>query len=481
MPYIKVDVDKIREYQRSVYDIRKKVYNVSNDFADVASRLDYDVKEKSGINRRLQSLNTELSEYKRVLDKINRFVGDTAFKYVDADVDVDKIVEQIAKAGNLPVEKVREVVLSGEYSGEDLLNYANGKTDNEDLKNRLNTLTYVAPTTQYTKEETKEIIALAAQELNISETDIQDLLDQGLATTGDIVEFLSGAADITNKFVKGVNTFAKFVTGASKIAFNVKNGLVIVSKFTRNGLLNKLVKWAKGTGIGTKYTPNVLKDTPILGGLYKLGEFSKKVDKVTNVVVGVASGISGVIDATEKIKDIWENDELSQKEKIIDTAAVGITSAVGTAIDVAAPFVGTAVQTAVTAAIPVPIVGAAVGFAAGWVVEKGLDIYADVIRSEAVVNQVSSSITNVGDALSSGVAAISDAAQKIVESKNVGEAIVNTAAAVGTVAVEAVKTGVTVAVEAVKTSVTVAVEAVKTVGNAIGNAAKAVGNWFKKW
>ena len=428
MPYIKVDINKIKSYQQDITSVRNKVNKISEEFSTIGYQLDSDIKVRSSIGSRINTVESSLANHEIVLQRMDSFLGRTTSSYAAAD--------------------------------------------------------RTQQSSDYTEAQKKFIVETAAVELGVDTSFIQETLNDG-ASMDDIFEWLSGTADRTNKFVENVNKGLRFITGAKDLAFNMKDGYVIVSKFTRDSFLNNLVKWAHdGVGVGTRYTVDGLKNTPIIGTIYKAGEIADKVGKVCDVIQGIASVGSGIVDATQKIDKIWDNDDLSDKEKIINTSAVVITSAVGTAMEVAAPIAGEAVkgivQGAITAALPGAgvVVGAAVGFIAGAVVEKGVELVADVIRSEAVINQVADSIEKVGDAVASGVKAVSDAGKKLVESKSVGDAIVNTAALVGTAVVSGVKVAATVAVEAVKTKVTVAVETVKT---GVKKAATAVKNFFKKW
>ena len=121
------------------------------------------------------------------------------------------------------------------------------------------------------------------------------------------------------------------------------------------------------------------------------------------------------------------------------------------------------------------------GVVAGVAVKGVISVAADVITSEAVVNQVSDSVGNIGNAVKSGAAAVSDAGKKLLESKTVGDAVANTANLVGTAVVAGVQTVATTVVESVKVVTTVVAETAKTVVNKVVDAGKKVVNWFKSW
>ena len=332
-----------------------------------------------------------------------------------------------------------------------------------------------------------EAVALAAQELGISKADIHDSIDKGLCTTQDIFEYLDGKATEANSFVKNVASTLRTVSGATDMVFKNKDGYIIVSEFTRKGWANTLVKtFNDGTGIGTRYKPETLKDTPVIGTLYKADEAVKVMDKVVEVADAVVTGVTGIVETGQKINAIWEDETLSKKEKIYDTAAVAITGVVGTALDVAAPFAGAAVKTAVVGAVSTllpgvgPVVGQAIGAVAGAIVEGGIELVADVITSEAVVNQVSDSMMKVGDTVAAECKAVSDAGKKLLESENAKEALQNTAEFVGTAVASGAKVVATAVTEGAKVAVTVATETAKAVGEAVVAKAKAVGETAKK-
>ncbi len=513
MPYIKVDVKKINAYQQNIYSVRRGVSNISEKFSSLTYYLDSSIRqENTNVDRKIRVINSSMSDYDLLLERMNRFLSNASIQYLNADskfdgknenasgcnygTDIDSLIERIASSKGIDSSDVRDAVFSGKYSIDEIVNTANGNSGGGDFANHLKDISLKKDDKkeQFTEADQKDIVSIAAAELGVTETEIQSGLVSGLYKLADISEFVEGKASSTNKFVSNANKVLRLAAGASKLNFKMKDGYVIVSKFTRDSYFNKLVKkYHDGTGIGTRYTPEVLKNTPVIGTIYKAQKVVDVVDNVTNFIEGANSVINGVADASSKISNIWADDTLTKKEKVIDTVAVGVTSAVGTALDVAAPIAGEAVKQGVTAAItglvPIPIVGTVVGVAvgtvAGSIVEGGIKLVSDVITSEAVINQVSSSITNVGDAVASGVQAVSNAGKKLLESKNVGDAIKNTANLVGSAVVAGAKVVGTAVVEAVKVAATVVKETVKKAGEAIVNTAKKIGNavknFFKKW
>ncbi len=450
LPYIKVDVNKINEYQKNVYDIRAKANRITNCFSSIRYNLDSDVKNSGNINRRLQLIASALTEHSTVLQRMNTFLNNTALRY--------------ATVGEAEVKNNQSSGL-GAY--------------------QMATVSVVgAVVDDYDDRQKAEIVSLAATELGISQAEITKQLNSGNYTYEDIAEYLKGEAKQGNQFIQRMSKVVKKIAGASNVVFEKnKNGYIIVSKFTRNSFFNKLVQKAHGgTGIGTKYTPKGLLKTPVIGTVYAVGKIAEYADKAITV-------IDGTLDAGGKIAAILNNNSLSKKEKAIDTAAVAITAATGMALKVGAPIAGKAVRGAVTTALAATGIGAAaapvVGFLAGLVVEKGMNLVGDVVTNEAVVKRVSQTITNVGNAVSSGVAAVSSAAKKVKEAKTVTDKVKNTAKLVGTAVAAGTKVVATAVKESIKTAATVVKEAAKKVVNdtvnTVKTAAKAVVNFFKKW
>lgn len=145
MPYIKVNVDKIKEYQQDVYNIRRKVNTISSSFSNISGRLDSDVKNSSGIRRKLQNIESSFGDHKTVLQRTNTFLGNTSLKYINAEktiyakdkasgdasfVDVSTVVKKIAEKWKLRSQDVEDVVLSGEHSIAEIVKYAAGNLSN---------------------------------------------------------------------------------------------------------------------------------------------------------------------------------------------------------------------------------------------------------------------------------------------------------------------------------------------------------------
>ncbi len=559
MPYIKVDVGRINEYQRTIYAVRNRVSNISAEFSSIGYRIDEDIKDSGDIDRKIRRINSSLTDANTILGRMSTFLGNAALSYLQTEdrfsaraqssgdptmTNISALAETIAKKEGLDTTEVTEIIISGDYPMDEIMRTAVGVSTGGAFAAQMNKLAankvakavgavvqsaetaaavpYVQPVQTAgsgggaagggggswgtVESEKSALISDAVELFGLSEDEVVTGIADGAFTLDEIAETVSGKTKQANKFVQFLNKGVQLATGvykqskgASNVLFEVKNGYVIVSGFTRSSKFNELVKLANdGRGIGTRYKLENLANSPEVNKIFQADQlaknsdsFAKKFDKVAdkvetaaNVVSAVVDGGSDLIVGANRVKQILEDDSLSREDKIADTAATVITTAVATALDVAAPFAGSAVQTAVTAAIPVPVVGAAVGWAAGVAVEKGMQVVADVVMSDAVVNQVSDSVKEVGQAVTASVAAVSDAAKRLQESKNAGEAVANTAKLVGAAVVAEVKVVSTIATQAAKTAVKVATETAKTVAqntvNTVKKAASAVSNFFKK-
>ena len=434
MPYIKVNINKLRNYSTELSSIKSKVSRIKSDFSSLSSALDWDVKSASNIRNRTNNIVGDLGSEVTSLSKMSSFLNSTSSTYT-----------------NLDEKKPKNDTYTSSYK----------VAQNVEL-------------VELTEEETDEIISqLAADEGVPKENIVRDIKN----ALEPAQKWLSKIDKYLGKFEENV----RYITGATDLAFKFKDGQVIVSQFTRSGILNHITKFFHGKGIATHYNPSTLMKTPGVGTIYTIN----RIAHAAEVVAGIAEGAVKVLDAGAKIVDVLNDDTKSKEKKACDITAIGITSAVSAALDVAAPFAGkavtTAVTTAVTALIPIPGVNVVAGVVAGVAVKGIISTAADVITSEAVVNQVSDSVGKVGSAVASGVQAVSDAGKALLESKNAGEAVANTAKLVGTAVVASAAAVGTAIVETTKVVATVAVETVKTVANKVVDAGKKVVNWFKSW
>jgi hypothetical protein len=141
LPYIKVDVDKIREYQQEATKIRNAIRTISNDFSYIAGYLDSNVKSSGGIRGKLYNVESSLSDHRSVLFNVNTFLSNAAMKYGVVEktlytrdrasgdatyTDIDSIANAIATKHGLSINAVKEVVISGKYSIDEMIGYAGG-------------------------------------------------------------------------------------------------------------------------------------------------------------------------------------------------------------------------------------------------------------------------------------------------------------------------------------------------------------------
>ena len=106
MPYIKVDIGKIKGFQQELSNIGRNVTSISDRFLTVRQSIDSDIKNSSGIERKLQSVGTSLSAYKNALSKKVTFLNNTSSKYAKADSPVVPITVAAATGINIAAASV---------------------------------------------------------------------------------------------------------------------------------------------------------------------------------------------------------------------------------------------------------------------------------------------------------------------------------------------------------------------------------------
>ncbi len=392
---------------------------------------------------------------KRIQDYSNTVDG--ASKQLESIISRYKVIEENLKSAALPVN-IHSVLLQLEKESRTL-------TKMQSFLSEASSVYLKADSVSKTKEyDTANALVsqnlLGTVELTEQETNslLGDVAKAEKTTVENIVENVDKYNSAISKYVGKADKWFKKLSGATHLVFNKSGKLITLSNFKRNSWLNKLVKWAnKGTGIGTKYKPSTLLKTKVLGGLYCLDKIATGVENVTAGIKGVCTVANG----GTKIYQILNDDTKDKQQKFCDATAVGVTHATAAAMQVAAPHVGRAVGAAVSA-VASPVVGAAVGAAVTW----GMDVVAETLTSEKMVN-----------AVSSGIAAVSDAAKAVKEADGFGNKAVATAKLVGTAVVETVKVKATLVVETAKT----VVKKVADAGKAVVDAGKKVINWIKKW
>ena len=438
MPYIKVNISRLKNYSSELALCRAGVSRIQSDFYAYANNLDWDISSVSNIKNRTRNIVRDLDTELTSLGKMETFFYYAVSQYLGTE-SASESEEHMAR---IPTEVGHDVTEKN--------------IGTEQL--------------EFSVEETEELIAQMAREEGVSKDNIVEDLKEGLEPAQKWISKIE-------KYIGKSEKVLRYITGATDVSFSLKNGQIIVSQFTRSSVLNKITKFFHGKGIATHYKPTTLMKTPGIGTLYTIN----KVANTLEMAAGIAEGVIDVLEAGSKIADVLNDSTMSASEKACDITAIGVTSAAAAALEVAAPIAGKAVTTAVTALIPIPGVNVVAGAVAGIAVKGVIDVAAEVLTSEAVVSQVSDSIANVGEAVAAGAKTISDAGKNLLESKTVGDAVANTAKLVGTTITAGVNTVTTVIAENVKVVETVVVETVKATANKVVDTGKKVVNWFKSW
>ena len=90
---------RINDLIPSFSKVATKISNTTDDIASISAQLDYRVKSRRGIDRRLQQITTELQSMERKMQKLVSFLQESMDEYSTAE-------EQIAKQVNQYVEKI---------------------------------------------------------------------------------------------------------------------------------------------------------------------------------------------------------------------------------------------------------------------------------------------------------------------------------------------------------------------------------------
>lgn len=85
MPYIKVNIQKLREYQDTVQGIRSRVSDISDRLSSVGRRLDWDIRDSKNIDSKIQNATSELNSYETALRRMETFFGNTSRTYLNLD------------------------------------------------------------------------------------------------------------------------------------------------------------------------------------------------------------------------------------------------------------------------------------------------------------------------------------------------------------------------------------------------------------
>lgn len=432
MPYIKVNIAKIKNYSSEIASFSTSVRSIKENFNDYAGRLDWDVKSSSNINNRINAISRELETELSSCNKMQSFLLTAAGKYDELEGN---------RTGS-----------SSEFAASHTIGGA-GRGGGGGGGGHVRQFDVEKGFSEYAKGD------VTFGTLPASESDDDPTWVRRLRMALSAGGFGLGAYEFVSDLRKSGDL-------AKQITFTYKNGKMFLEGYK------------KGQGFTSRYNFS----TWIKKGANNkvgIGAGAEKLFNKLDIASMVVDGGIEVLDAGMRIYDVWTDENKSTEKKICDTVANVYCTTASIAIDVGGKIVGKAASGAVAAAccaIPVvgPVIGAVAGAVTGYVVDQAFGIVADTMTSEAVVSRVSDATENVVGAVKSGVSAVSDAVKAIHEADTIGGKAIKTAEAVGTAVAETAKVAVTAAVESFKTTATVVAETAKNVG-------KAIGNLFKGW
>lgn len=268
-------------------------------------------------------------------------------------------------------------------------------------------------------------------------------------------------SDIVSGILSGTRLISKGMTRSVKKALYsietvIDGKYTIIKKYPGSKFNEYYKKFNNGVGLSGRYVTETIDNYPIA----KTTKYLKRISNAIDIFSAGVELFEGIKNTNELVNNLKNDETISSEDKdeVLKTAQIigGIT----TAVDVAAPFVGTAVG-AVVSAVATPAVGVVVGA----LVEGTIDFTTDVIANENVVKQLHSSATNIADSVQTGVQTVADSAEKIANSSSAGEAINNTLDLVADVGKSAVDVAATIVKESIDTQVELVKSAVDVVTN----------------
>ena len=96
LPYIKVDIDKINDFQQEVSNIGSHVNSISTSFSSISCMVDSDIKNSDGIRRKLQDIANDLSSIRTALSRTSTFLGNASTKYSNAERSITPQIRPMA-------------------------------------------------------------------------------------------------------------------------------------------------------------------------------------------------------------------------------------------------------------------------------------------------------------------------------------------------------------------------------------------------
>lgn len=455
MPYIKVDVNKIKAFQQDVNDIYRKVNTISVGFSYFSGNLDSDIKKRSGIRGQISNISNSLSGYELVLKRTNTFLINAASKYAYLDSPVR------AKA----VAKVSKV-----------------------LKSMIKPKTVISP-----KSKSKGSIKTKIKDFLLNDSTLELIESAGVVGKGIAgITTIGKSAVSIKKGDETATTRANALDGGFKVVeglAKLKEAIGIYGKTTNKTVANKqllkrvfnLTDWNGGristaNGFfkrwGTNMKFSAQTDLTELGFKTKApktvsgGSFGSKLLKWGGYA------ITGIVKGAENF-DEHKRGEISGGQAVFETV-------VETAVDLTMDWaVGAAVATALSFT---PIGAPALLVMAGtFVVTAGLDHLTKKLSG--------GKFENFGDMVAKGAVKLGKCVAK--GAKELGSKIADTSKKVWNAGVAKVKEATKVVSNAVnkvtttiKNTATNVVNTVsnvtKTVTNTVTNAAKSVGNAISK-
>lgn len=110
MPYIKVNIAKIKNYSSEIATISARVRAVKDDFGYYAGRLDWDIKSAANIDSRINEITRQLEAELSTCNKMQTFLANTATKYTELESGepASGFVSKNVIDGSCRVEAVRK-------------------------------------------------------------------------------------------------------------------------------------------------------------------------------------------------------------------------------------------------------------------------------------------------------------------------------------------------------------------------------------
>ena len=97
MSRIEVNIHKVNDLIPSFSKVATKISNTSDDIATISAQLDYRVKSRRGIDRRLHQITAELESMERKMQKLVSFLHYSMDEYSNAEKQITKQVFQTLK------------------------------------------------------------------------------------------------------------------------------------------------------------------------------------------------------------------------------------------------------------------------------------------------------------------------------------------------------------------------------------------------